>query len=103
MQRVRFIYWSKRLYHSVTLKIFLLGMFMASATVYISLPNVLRNMPSLADISASWRFFTTAFANTQVTVQLLSVLAFAVLVWLASDIVRSLRRASELSTSRVSI
>ena len=91
MRRVHFIYWAKRVYHSVTLKVFLLGICMAFTTLSVSLPHILLNMPSLRDVVAVWKFLMAAFVNTQMNVQLLSLLALAVLVWLTRDIVRTIR------------
>ncbi len=91
MRRVRFIYWSKRVYHSVTLKIFLLGTGMTGTALYVSLPNIVRNMPSIADVSAFSRFFVAAFFHTQMPVQIFSLFILAVLVWTARDLVITLR------------
>jgi len=45
--------------------------------------KVFENMPSFADVPATLNFFADAFVNTEVVVQIFSILALATLVWLA--------------------
>lgn len=101
MRRVKFIYWTKRVYHSVTLKLFLLGMTVVATTLYVSLPDIILNMPSLADIQSMWKFVFSAFANTGMKVQLLSLLSLSILFWLGRDIVRNIRESEDFATSQV--
>ena len=101
MRRVKFIYWTKRLYHSYTLKVFLLGISGASATLYVSLPHVIQNMPSIADVASLWRFFSVAFLHTSMPVQLITLFAVGVIVWLAADLARAVRESRTLGTQNV--
>ncbi len=94
MRRVRFIYWSKRVYHSATLKIFLLGMCTVSATLYVSLPDVILNMPSLTDLQAFSKFVFSALLNTRSRVQLIAILAISIVLWLCKDIIQNIRENS---------
>ncbi len=101
MRRVRFIYWSKRIYHSVTLKIFLLGMSVSGVALYVSLPNIFYNMRSIADAASVWKFFSVAFLNTRSSVQLITLVSLAILVWLARDIVRNIQETREFQRQSI--
>ncbi len=94
MRRVHFIYWTKRVYHSATLKIFLLGMCTVSTTLYVSLPDVILNMPSLTDAQAFLKFVFSALLNTRSRVQLIAILAISIVLWLCKDIVQNIRENS---------
>ena len=73
----------------------------ASATVYVSLPHVLRNMPSIADVAAIWTFFSDAFLHTTAPVQLITLFGIFVGAWLASDVVRVLRYSTPFIGGRI--
>lgn len=61
--------------------LFMLAVWEIGREVWVA--KVFENMPSYADLPAIVSFFGSAFVNTEVVVQVLSILAFGALVWLA--------------------
>ena len=52
--------------------------------------KVFENMPALADVNAVLAFFTNAFLQTDVVVQVLSVAATVALAWMVAGVMRTL-------------
>lgn len=50
--------------------------------------QVFRNMPAVQDISALLQFFVSAYLNTDVAVQLFTLLAIFGVAWMVRDIAR---------------
>lgn len=92
MVRVKTIYWIRRAIHSPSLKALLLCAFVGSAASLVSVSNVFANMPSLSDVQATITFMLSAFGNTEISVQALSLLSTAVTLWLLSDLTKTLAR-----------
>jgi len=92
MLRVKTVYWIRRAIHSTTLKALLLCALVGSAASLVSVGNVLANMPSISDMRAVADFLLYAFTHTAVSVQALSLLSTAVLLWLLSDLAKTLAR-----------
>ncbi|MDQ1299786.1 MAG: hypothetical protein QG636_454 [Patescibacteria group bacterium] len=61
--------------------LFMLAVWEIGREVWVT--RVFENMPSYADIPAMLNFFADAFINTEVVVQMFSILALGALVWLA--------------------
>ncbi len=68
--------------------VFFIAVWGISREVWVA--RVLENMPSLADATAFYQFFFTAFLHTDVMVQTLSLLALAAFLWLVHDGLRNL-------------
>lgn len=84
MRRVYVIYAARKLAQPRVLKLgALLGCFVVLAS-WTSLPHVWSNMPGNPVELLS--FFTSAFAETEMLVQLASLLFFGFLVWLLPDL-----------------
>ena len=45
-------------------------------------------MPAMTDVGAVARFYSYAFLHTQASVQVMTVLVFAFLLWLSKDLMR---------------
>jgi len=56
--------------------------------------KVVENMPAYADMPALLSFVMSAFAGTDLVVQVLSILAVTALGWLASELAHALRQPS---------
>jgi len=54
--------------------------------------KVLENMPALSDVPGILTFGTTAFIQTDLIVQTLSVLFIAAILWLASELAHTLKQ-----------
>lgn len=97
MRRVRFIWGFKRLGTVLTAKFALFAALVAGASFFVSVPNVLRNMPSFTQIGDFSQFVASAFLNTKVFVQLASLAAITLLYFMARDIVRAFRDSRVLA------
>ncbi|MEK7080103.1 MAG: hypothetical protein AAB883_00125 [Patescibacteria group bacterium] len=97
MRRVRTIHALRPFASTTALSVvlFLVAVWGIGREVWVA--RVVENMPSLADIGAVLRFVIAAFANTDIIVQSLSVLALAAFLWLIADGVRNLRLAPRLA------
>lgn len=91
MRRVRFVYGMKRLPAVFVPKIAVLASLVAVASFFVSMPNVLGNMPSLLEMPQFFAFITSAFMNTSPTIQAISVGVLAVVVYMVRDIVKTFR------------
>ncbi|MEK7575099.1 MAG: hypothetical protein AAB511_02625 [Patescibacteria group bacterium] len=91
MKRVRFVYGMKALPRVFLPKLAVLSSLVAVAGFFVSMPNVLKNMPSLLEIPSFFGFFTAAFLNTSTTIQLLSLGTIAVLFYMVRDIVNTVQ------------
>jgi len=87
MRRVYVIYYMRKALSPRALKIYAFTAACLGTLSVVSVSNVLANMPG--DLAGIGAFLVAAFANTQVTVQALSVAAFLALAILIVDIIRS--------------
>lgn len=91
MMRVRFVYGMKALPRVFLPKIALLSAMLATGGFFVSLPNVLKNMPSLLEMPKFLTFASSAFLNTRFAVQIVAVGSIIVLFYMLRDIVNTLR------------
>src|SRR3989344_5633938 len=94
MMRVRFVYGVKSLPRVFIPKLAVLASLVAIAGFFVSVPNVIHNMPSLFEIGDFVRFLTAAFINTKLAIQLMSLGSFAVAVFMVRDITKVFRAGS---------
>ena len=99
MSRVRFIYRMKSVATPLVAKFAVFASLVAIAGFSVSLPNVLRNMPSLLDIGNFAHFFVAAFINTKFVVQAMSLGTCAVLFFMARDIFKVFTDSKVLKTA----
>jgi len=91
MRRVRFVYGMKRLPAVFMPKIAVLTSLVAVASFFVSMPNVLGNMPSIFELPRFFWFMISAFINTTPAIQIISVGVLAVVVYMVRDIVKTFR------------
>ncbi|MDP3661428.1 MAG: hypothetical protein Q8R17_01055 [bacterium] len=96
MRRVYVVFFLRKVVKPFLVKMGSVAALALVATAFVSVQNVLGNMPSPAEFAAFGKFVLSAFLNTELTVQALS-LALAVLAVFA---VRDLTRVSRLFTVR---
>lgn len=97
MKRVLFIHGVKRLPAVFLPKFAVLSTLVALTGFSVSLPNVLRNMPSLFDVQKLAEFATSAFLNTRFAVQASALLTAVVLLYMLRDIFLAFRGRREMS------
>lgn len=90
MRRVYAIY----AFRMVVPKVAVLTIALYALKHFVSFVDVLRNMPSMADISRSALFFWSAFTNTDMIVQASILATFIILVFMARDVSRSMKMLS---------
>lgn len=73
---------------SLGVVLMVVSVYAVSREVWVDM--VLRNMPSITDVSAFVHFFTSAFLNTGFVVQAFSVLAFVSALFLVRESLRAL-------------
>ncbi|MBI2475669.1 MAG: hypothetical protein HYV67_00300 [Candidatus Taylorbacteria bacterium] len=95
MRRVRFIYGVKSLPRVFVPKIALLASLVAAAGFFVSVPNVLRNMPSFLELPKVLRFLTAAFLNTRFAIQAIAIGTLIVLFYMARDVIKTFRLATQ--------
>ena len=90
MRRVRRIYLLRTAIPALCLSglVFALSLLAIGREVWVA--KILANMPSVADVPAVLRFLASAFAHTDLAVQVLVVVATGALVWLARAFARLL-------------
>lgn len=102
MRRVYFIYAVRQLTSPLSLKAVTLGACALAATYWVSLSQVFLNMPSMSDFAALFKFFSSAFIETNGAVKLLVIASLGILFMLLRDIVRNFSMRSPM-VSRVRI
>jgi|SRR3989344_3167596 len=90
MQRVRFIYCLKNLPRVFMPKFAVLASLVATIGFFVSVPNVLRNMPSFLETPKLLEFLTSAFLNTKFVTQAIALSAIIMLFYIIRDIVKTL-------------
>ncbi len=82
MRRVRIMH-ATRAYAPMLVAsvLFIVAVWEIAREVWVA--RVFENMPSYADVPALLNFFADAFVNTEIVVQVFSILALGALVWLA--------------------
>jgi hypothetical protein len=85
MRRVYAIY----AFRMVVPKVAVLTVALFALKYFVSFVDVFKNMPSLADISHSVLFFWSAFAHTDMVVQVSLLATLGVLAFMARDIARN--------------
>jgi len=88
MGRVYMIFFMKKLYGRIAVKTYALVGLVLLQSELVSLKNVIANMPALTDVSALYRFYSYAFLNTQIAVQVAIIASLAVGLWLFRDLFR---------------
>jgi hypothetical protein len=91
MKRVLFIYGVKRLPSVFLPKFAILASIFALTGFSVSLPNVIKNMPSLFETQKFVEFMMSAFLNTRFVVQAFTLVSLVVLFYMARDLVKTLR------------
>ena len=89
MKRIYFAYFLRKVFNPFTMKIYALISFAGVLASQVSLVNVIANMPSATNVGALFRFYVSAFLNTEFAVQLLSVGALVAISLLFKDIVKT--------------
>lgn len=96
MRRVYVVFFLRKVVRPFLVKMGSVAALALVATAFVSVQNVLGNMPSPAQFAAFGKFVLSAFLNTELTVQALSL----VLAILAVFAIRDLTRVSRLFTFR---
>lgn len=86
MKRVRFIYMAKRVATPLVAKFAVLTGLVSFASLFVSMPHVLQNMPSLFEVERVTRFFTAAFLNTKLAIQVIALGTIVVTCYMLRDI-----------------
>ncbi len=94
MLRVRFIHNVKAVGRLLLARVALLATLVAAAGFFVSIPNVLKNMPSILDVSNVARFSLTAFLNTKLAIQIIAIGTIVLLFYIARDIVKAFQGVS---------
>ncbi len=91
MRRVWGVYFTRRLFALAVPQLVLLSIGTGLIVRFVSVKNVLANMPSIFDIAAITRFFAFAVEHTEITVQLAILLSAIGFAWLLARLVAQLR------------
>ncbi len=90
MRRVMFIYGVKRLPSVFLPKLAILSTLVAFTGFFVSVPNVFRNMPNILDVQKFFAFSTSAFLNTRLTIQIISLGALVMFFYMLRDLFKVL-------------
>lgn len=88
MRRVYSIFLMKKLYGRIAIKGYILLALVYIQAKLIFVKAVLANMPSIADVPAVYHFYSYAFLNTKVAVQMAIIAAFVTVIWLFRDFLK---------------
>ena len=99
MNRIRRIYYIRKVVNPLALKIYTLSFALIGLSFLVSVKNVIANMPSLLDINSIYTFTSSAFLYTEPSVQIILAIAGVSLLWLIRDIVRNIAVTPKLAHS----
>lgn len=88
MGRVYMAYALRRVFRSSTIRAFLSVGSLASIFSFVSVLNVIKNMPSFTSPEALYNFSLSALSNTEVAVQISIAIFFMAILWFARDLIR---------------
>lgn len=91
MTRVRFIHAWKSVTASLAVKFALFAALIVAASFFVSVPHILKNMPSLFEIKGFAQFFVAAFLNTKLATQAITLGGLVVFFYMLRDIARVFR------------
>ncbi len=100
MRRVRFIHALKTLAVPLATKLSAAAALAMFAAFFVSLPDVVHNMPSVFEVSHFAKFALTAFLKTRIVIQVASLAMFALVFGMTADIVRVFREPGVFSAVR---
>lgn len=89
MRRVYTIYVLRKVFNPLMYRLYLLVALLGGVASFVSISNVVANMPRYG-ISNLYDFSMYAFLHTEVTVQVLTLGAGAVLLWFILDLTRKI-------------
>lgn len=101
MRRVRFIYSIKNNAPAFVVKFALLAFLVVAGSLLVSVPNVIRNMPSVFEIGHFANFFLAAFISTSIVMQAILLGTIASISYIIRDIVKTFRGAAIGQTASV--
>jgi len=88
MRRVYVIFFLRTVVKPVVIKTAFASAGVFAVAALVSVHDVFKNMPSLAEFAAFVKFVFYAFVNTQFSVQALSVVLVALGLWVVRDLFR---------------
>ncbi|MDQ3014257.1 MAG: hypothetical protein M3Q73_00120 [bacterium] len=98
MRRVYTVYLFKSVAQPLLIELLLIAVFIAMATLFVSIRNILMNVYSLHDIEALGKFMFSAFMNTQVVVKTIIIGVGLTGLIFIGDSFRRIRRALQYRT-----
>lgn len=99
MQRVRFIHTLKSVSTPFIAKFAVFAGLIAFAGFFVSVPHIVRNMPSFFEIGSFFQFALVAFVNTKIVIQGITLATVGVSIWMLRDLLRVFRHASLSETA----
>jgi len=88
MRRVYTTFLIRKILSPLAVKMYVLAAFVGFSVQFVSVGNVVANMPRLTDLSALYNFSTSAFLNTEFAMQILSAGVLVAIFLLLKDIVK---------------
>lgn len=86
MRKIYLIWMFRKIFNVTVAKVVAIFVLVWQLTAYVSFANVVRNLPSLSDFSASYSFFESAVVNTEITTQVLMVAILMLGFFLVRDV-----------------
>jgi hypothetical protein len=89
MRRVRFIHLMKSNALAFAAESVMLAVFVAAGSFFVSVPNVINNMPSVFEIGNLANFVVYAFLKTEIVMQMIFLGALAAFAYIVKDILKT--------------
>ena len=94
MRRVFALYVLKKAVNPMALQTYLLAFLTWQLFLYVSMPHVIANAPNILHGRAFVEFYIQSFLRTHLIVQVLAVGILSLVIWIARQVVYSLKRGS---------
>lgn len=88
MRRIYTVYLLKKVINPFAVKLYVFLAFVLSVSSLVSVPDIINNSRSISGINQLVSFSTTAFINTEFSVQILSVAITLVIIWMLYDVAK---------------
>lgn len=89
MRRVYFVYIVKKILRPLVAKSAAFAALAIVLMIYVSVRDVIINMPHAIDVLSVYKFLVAAFAHTTTSVQLVFIAMFSISLFIISDIAKN--------------
>jgi len=90
MKRVHRIYVLRKFFNPMMYRLYLAAVFVVGIVSFVSVSNIAANIPIYGSFADIYDFILSAFAHTELAVQIMTIGAFLTILWFIVDVANTL-------------